>query len=246
MPNFSSVNLCWKSSRVCWNQNGYLELQLYIKSSTTGPLHVFYALALRHKFHFNKHVTRNIYGFMPQCWKRCWIILNAYGLCVLCTEVILLQKYLQSLYNCGFFVVSSTLKLLPSNLITILLFKVAQKARNSTRTSNRKEISAVNRAKMANHALKWEMDLYLFIRALFNEKLKRYNIEPHEIKSTRRWQKCYGWKTRLIQFCKYESKSIHLLHLSLQLFLCNPQACQAQYFVVSVILTNFKHLWKVL
>lgn len=64
--------------------------------------------------------------------------------------------------------------------------QVAQKARNSTRTSNRKEISAVNRAKMANHALKWEMDLYLFIRALFNEKLKRYNIEPHEIKSTRR------------------------------------------------------------
>jgi len=63
--------------------------------------------------------------------------------------------------------------------------QVAQKARNSTRTNNRKEISAVNRAKMANHALKWEMDLYMFIRALFNEKLKRFNIEPHEIKSTR-------------------------------------------------------------
>ena len=70
-------------------------------------------------------------------------------------------------------------------IVSLLLFQVAQKARNSTRTNNRKEISAVNRAKMASHALKWEMDLYMFIRALFNEKLKRFNIDPHEIKLTR-------------------------------------------------------------
>lgn len=62
---------------------------------------------------------------------------------------------------------------------------MVQEARNSTRTNNRKEISVANRAKMADHALKWEMDLYLFIRALFNERLARMGIQPHEIKSTR-------------------------------------------------------------
>ena len=40
---------------------------------------------------------------------------------------------------------------------------------------------------MMDHALKWEMDLYMFIRAIFNAKLEKYNIKPHDMKLTKQY-----------------------------------------------------------
>lgn len=59
-----------------------------------------------------------------------------------------------------------------------------QSKRNSTKTRNRRDLSNDGRNFMMMGPLKWESDLYFFIRAMFNEKLRKLNIEPVEYNVT--------------------------------------------------------------
>lgn len=59
-----------------------------------------------------------------------------------------------------------------------------QTKRNMTKTSNRRDLSNDGRKFMMMGPLKWESDLYFFIRAMFNEKLRKLNIEPVEYNVT--------------------------------------------------------------
>jgi len=59
-----------------------------------------------------------------------------------------------------------------------------QSKRNSTKTRNRRDLSFEGRKIMMEGPLKWETDLYIFIRALFNQKLREYQIETSPINVT--------------------------------------------------------------
>ena len=52
----------------------------------------------------------------------------------------------------------------------------AQVHRNKTKTNQREEITMENRVTMMNNGLRYEIDLYYFVRALFNTKLDHYGI----------------------------------------------------------------------
>lgn len=78
-------------------------------------------------------------------------------------------------------------KMLPSyysGVIDIWNSDFLQAKRNSTKTMNRKELSLDSRKFLMLGPLKWETDLYVFVRALFNERLRRHNITPHEVQMT--------------------------------------------------------------
>jgi hypothetical protein len=77
-------------------------------------------------------------------------------------------------------------KMLPgyySGVIDIWNSDFLQAKRNSTKTMNRKELSLDARKFLILGPLKFETDLYIFIRALFNERLRRHNITPHEVQT---------------------------------------------------------------
>lgn len=78
-------------------------------------------------------------------------------------------------------------KMLPAyydGVIDIWNSDFLQAKRNSTKTMNRKELSLDSRKFLMLGPLKWETDLYIFTRALFNERLRRHNITPHEVQMT--------------------------------------------------------------
>ena len=56
------------------------------------------------------------------------------------------------------------------------IFLDAQIHRNKTKTNQREEITMENRVTMMNNGLRYEIDLYYFVRALFNTKLDHYGI----------------------------------------------------------------------
>ena len=111
------------------------------------------------------------------------------------------QKMLPSYYNGVIDIWNSDCKLFnipkSDNAIILKIFftlsssgylclLVLQAKRNSTKTMNRKELSLESREFLMLGPLKWETDLYVFIRALFNERLRRYGITPHEVQMTRK------------------------------------------------------------
>ena len=55
-------------------------------------------------------------------------------------------------------------------------FSVLQSKRNSTKTRNRRDLSNEGRKFMMMGPLKWESDLYFFIRAMFNEVISLSNF----------------------------------------------------------------------
>ena len=64
-----------------------------------------------------------------------------------------------------------------------------QSKRNSTKTRNRRDLSFEGRKFMMEGPLKWETDLYIFIRAMFNEKMRRLGIEQSPLNVTWRQRK---------------------------------------------------------
>jgi hypothetical protein len=79
---------------------------------------------------------------------------------------------------------SQSKSLTPEQVVTLIVFSVLQEKRNRTKTLNRKELSNHSREFLMKGPLKWETDLYIFVRALFNERLRRYDIAPTGVQIT--------------------------------------------------------------
>lgn len=75
-------------------------------------------------------------------------------------------------------------RLTPEQVVTLIVTSVLQEKRNRTKTLNRKELSNHSREFLMKGPLKWETDLYIFVRALFNERLRRYDITPTGVQIT--------------------------------------------------------------
>jgi len=71
-----------------------------------------------------------------------------------------------------------------SGVLDIWTSQMLQEKRNRTKTINRTELSNHSREFLMKGPLKWETDLYIFVRALFNERLRRYNITPTGVQIT--------------------------------------------------------------
>ncbi|CAG5105830.1 Oidioi.mRNA.OKI2018_I69.chr1.g2491.t2.cds [Oikopleura dioica] len=71
-----------------------------------------------------------------------------------------------------------------SGVLDIWNSSMMQEKRNKTKTLNRKELSSHSREFLMKGPLKWETDLYIFVRALFNERLRRYEIVPTGVQIT--------------------------------------------------------------
>lgn len=71
-----------------------------------------------------------------------------------------------------------------SGVLDIWNSQMLQEKRNRTKTLNRKELSNHSREFLMKGPLKWETDLYIFVRALFNERLRRYDITPTGVQIT--------------------------------------------------------------
>lgn len=71
-----------------------------------------------------------------------------------------------------------------SGVLDIWQSDTLQSKRNSTKTRNRRDLSFEGRKFMMEGPLKWETDLYIFIRAMFNEKMRRLGIQQSPLNVT--------------------------------------------------------------
>ena len=78
---------------------------------------------------------------------------------------------------------SQSKSLIPDQVV-LVIFSVLQEKRNRTKTVNSTELSNQSREFLMKGPLKWETDLYIFVRALFNERLRSYNIAPTGVQIT--------------------------------------------------------------
>jgi hypothetical protein len=78
---------------------------------------------------------------------------------------------------------SQSKSLIPDQVV-LVIFSVLQEKRNRTKTVNSTELSNQSREFLMKGPLKWETDLYIFVRALFNERLRHYNIAPTGVQIT--------------------------------------------------------------